>query len=69
MSESITIALIAAVPATLIAIGGIVIPLVQAHKHRNHEKTSEDTNAQITLFLNGGLESQIKEAIREQLKL
>lgn len=67
--ENIIIALIAAVPATLVAVGGIIIPLVGMYKHRNHEATSDDTNAQISILFNGGLERRIKEAISEQLKL
>ena len=69
MNEKIIIALITAVPASLVAIGGIIIPLVGMYKHRNHEKTSDDTNSQISILLNGGLEKRIRAAIQEQLKL
>ena len=68
MSENITIAVIEALPVTLVAIGGIVIPLIGMYKHRNHEKTSDDTNARISILLNGGLERRIKEAVSEHLK-
>jgi hypothetical protein len=68
INENIAIALIVATPATLVAIGGIVIPLIQIRKHRNHEKTSDNTNAQLTVLLNGGLDARIKSAIRDALE-
>lgn len=67
MSENIIIALIAAVPASLVAVGGIIIPLVGMYKHRNHEATSDDTNTRLAVFLNGGMESKIREEIARQL--
>lgn len=67
-SENIIIAAIAALPPTLVAVFGVIIQLRQIHKHKNHEATSDDTNSQISILLNGGLEARIKEAIKEQLK-
>ena len=63
VSENVQIALIVALPTTLTAIGGIIIPLIGMYKHRNHEATSDDTNARLTILLNGGLQRRIEEAV------
>lgn len=64
MSENVHIAIIMAIPTTLVALGGIVIPLIGMYRHRNHEATSDNTNAQLTILLNGGLQDRIDEAVK-----